>query len=100
MNENRMYQVLLAPHISEKSAMAAEMSGRHTFKVARDASKLEIKRAVEKLFSVKVESVHVVNVKGKSKRFGAVMGRQNDWKKAVVKLRDGDDLNFVGLEGN
>ena len=100
MNENRMYQVLLSPHISEKSAMAAEMAGRHTFKVAQDASKLEIKRAVEKLFSVKVESVQVLNVKGKTKRFGAVMGRQNDWKKAVVKLREGDDLNFVGLEGN
>ncbi len=100
MNENRMYQVLLSPHISEKTAMAAELNRRHTFKVAKDASKLEIKKAVEKLFSVKVESVQVVNVKGKAKRFGAIMGRQDNWKKAIVKLRDGDDLDFVGLEGN
>jgi len=100
VNENRMYQVLLSPHVSEKTAMAAELSGRHTFKVARDATKLEIKRAVEKLFSVKVESVHVVNVKGKVKRFGAVLGRQDSWKKAIVKLKEGDDIDFVGLEGN
>ncbi len=100
MNDNRLYKILLSPHVSEKSALAAEMSGRHTFKVAKDAGKLEIKKAVEKLFSVKVKSVQVVNVKGKSKRFGARMGQQNDWKKAIVRLQDGDDLNFVGLEGN
>lgn len=99
MNQDRIYQVLLAPHISEKTAIAAELSGRHTFKVAKDASKLEIKKAVENLFSVKVVAVSVVNVKGKVKRTGAIMGRQVNWKKAIVKLREGDDLDFVGLEG-
>ena len=99
MNENRMYQVLLAPHLSEKTAMAAELDRRHTFKVARDAGKLEVKKAVEKLFSVKVESVQILNVKGKAKRFGARIGHQGGWKKAVVKLREGDDLDFVAAEG-
>ncbi len=99
MNDNRMYQILLSPHVSEKTAMAAELNARHTFKVAKDASKLEIKKAVEKLFSVKVQSVQVINVKGKTRRFGSVMGQLNHWKKAIVKLEDGHDLDFVGLEG-
>jgi len=79
MNDQRLYQVLLAPHISEKTAMDAEMRGRHTFKVAADASKLEIRKAVEKLFSVEVRSVHVVNVNGKTKRFGQVEGNTSSW---------------------
>lgn len=98
MNENRMYQVLVSPHISEKAAVAAEQ-GSHTFRVAMDASKLEVKKAVEALFSVKVESVRIQNVKGKTKRFGAVFGKQSDWKKAVVRLKDGDDIDFAGIEG-
>jgi len=80
MNDQRLYQVLLAPHISEKTAMDAEMRGRHTFKVATDATKLEIRNAIEKLFNVEVRSVQVVNVNGKKKRFG-------------------QDIDFVGLEG-
>ena len=99
MNDQRLYQVLLAPHISEKSAMDAEMRGRHTFKVATDASKLEIRNAVEKLFNVQVRSVQVVNVSGKKKRFGQVDGKRSDWKKAIVKLAEGQDIDFVGLEG-
>ncbi len=98
MNDQRLYQVLLAPHISEKTAMDAEMRGRHTFKVATDASKLEIRKAVEKLFGVEVRSVHVVNVNGKSKRFGQVEGKRSDWKKAIVKLAEGQDIDYVGLE--
>lgn len=98
MNDQRLYQVLLAPHISEKTAMDAEMRGRHTFKVAADASKLEIRKAVEKLFSVQVRSVHVVNVNGKTKRFGQVEGKRSDWKKAIVKLAEGQDIDYVGLE--
>lgn len=98
MNDQRLYQVLLAPHISEKTAMDAEMRGRHTFKVAADASKLEIRKAVEKLFSVEVRSVHVVNVNGKTKRFGQVEGKRSDWKKAIVKLAEGQDIDYVGLE--
>jgi len=97
MNDQRLYQVLLAPHISEKTAMDAEMRGRHTFKVATDASKLEIRKAVEKLFSVEVRSVHVVNVNGKSKRFGQVEGKRSDWKKAIVKLAEGQDIDYVEM---
>jgi len=62
MNDQRLYQVLLAPHVSEKTAMDAEMRGRHTFKVSTDASKLEVRKAVEKLFGVNVRSVQIINV--------------------------------------
>lgn len=98
MNDQRLYQVILAPHVSEKTAMDAEMRGRHTFKVATDATKLEIRKAVEKLFSVDVRSVQIVNVSGKTKRFGQVEGKRSDWKKAIVKLAEGQDIDFVGLE--
>lgn len=98
MNDQRLYQVILAPHISEKTAMDAEMRGRHTFKVATDATKLEIRKAVEKLFSVDVRSVQIVNVTGKTKKFGQVEGKRSDWKKAIVKLAEGQDIDFVGLE--
>ena len=96
MNHERLMQVLVAPHVSEKSTLAAEISGRHTFKVLVDTNKLEVKQAVEKLFSVKVRSVQMVNVKGKNKRSGQRLGRRNDWKKAIVGLKDGYDINFVG----
>jgi len=99
MNDQRLYQVLLAPHVSEKTAMDAEMRGRHTFKIATDASKLEVRRAVEKLFNVNVRSVQIVNVNGKKKRFGQVDGKRSDWKKAIVRLAEGQDIDFVGLEG-
>jgi large subunit ribosomal protein L23 len=99
MNEQRLYGVLLAPHISEKSAVAAEMQGRHTFRIAKDASKLEVRQAVEKLFSVDVKSVQIVNVKGKTKRFGQSMGRRSDWKKATVRLAEGQDIDFMSIEG-
>ncbi len=99
MNEQRLYGVLLAPHISEKSAVAAEMQGRHTFRIAKDASKLEVRQAVEKLFKVDVKSVQIVNVKGKTKRFGQSMGRRSDWKKATVRLAEGQDIDFMSIEG-
>lgn len=99
MNEQRLYGVLLAPHISEKSAVAAEMQGRHTFRIATDASKLEVRQAVEKLFNVDVKSVQIVNVKGKTKRFGQSMGRRSDWKKATVRLAEGQDIDFMSIEG-
>jgi len=94
----RLYQVLLSPHISEKTAIAADIDGRHTFKVAGDATKIDVKKAVEELFSVKVDSVQISNVKGKSKRFGATMGKRKSWKKATVRLADGEDLDFVATE--
>jgi len=97
-NKARLYQVLLAPHISEKTAMGAELDGRHTFKVAADATKLDVRNAVEQLFSVTVVSVQVSNVKGKSKRFGQMLGKRKGWKKATVRLADGDDIDFMSID--
>lgn len=99
MNDQRLYKVLLAPHVSEKTATAAEMEGRHTFRIAKDASKLEVRKAVEKLFDVNVLSVQIVNVRGKTKRFGASEGKRSDWKKAIVRLAEGQDIDFMGVEG-
>lgn len=99
MNDQRLHEVLLAPHISEKTSVSSEMEGRHTFRVAKDASKLEIRKAVEKLFEVNVKSVQVLNVRGKTKRFGASEGKRSDWKKAVVRLAEGQDIDFMGVEG-
>lgn len=99
MNDQRLYQVILAPHVSEKTATAAEMEGRHTFRVANDASKLEVRKAVEKLFSVDVRGVQIVNVRGKTKRFGSGEGKRSDWKKAIVRLAEGQDIDFMGVEG-
>jgi len=98
MNEARMLSVLLAPHISEKSTMAAEQGNQIVFRVATDANKLEIKKAVENMFNVAVDSVRVTNVKGKTKRFGQRTGRRNDWKKAYVTLKEGQDINFLSAE--
>ena len=99
MNDQRLYQVLLAPHVSEKTATAAEMEGRHTFRVSRDATKIEVRKAVEKLFDVSVRSVQIVNVPGKTKRFGSKEGKRSDWKKAIVRLAEGQDIDFMGIEG-
>lgn len=99
MNDQRIYQVLIAPHVSEKSALNAEMAGRHTFRVARDATKFEVRKAVETAFGVDVKSVQIVNVKGKAKRFGATLGKRSDWKKAVVRLAEGQDIDFMSMEG-
>ena len=96
MNEARLYQVLLSPHISEKSSVAADRANQIVFKVATTATKPEIKAAVEKLFNVQVERVQVSNVKGKSKRLGARMGRRSDWKKAYITLQEGQEIDFLG----
>lgn len=96
MKEERLLKVLKAPHVSEKSTMAAEVSNTVVFKVAKDANKTEIKAAVEKLFEVEVEGVRTVNVKGKTKRHGASFGKRSDWKKAYVVLKEGQDIDFVG----
>lgn len=98
MNDQRLYQVILAPHVSEKTAIAAEMEGRHTFRIANNASKLEVRKAVEKLFEVDVKSVQIVNVRGKTKRFGSAEGKRSDWKKAIVRLAEGQDIDFMGVE--
>jgi len=99
MNDQRLYNILLAPHISEKTATSAEMQGRHAFKVATDATKGEVRKAVEQLFNVDVRSVQIVNVKGKVKRFGATNGKRSDWRKAIVRLAEGQDLDFMSIEG-
>lgn len=98
MNDQRLYEVLLAPHISEKTSLASEMEGRHTFRVAKNATKLEIRKAVEQLFEVNVKSVQVLNVSGKTKRFGSSEGKRSDWKKAIVRLAEGQDIDFMGVE--
>lgn len=94
----RLTQVLVAPHVSEKSAILADSASQHVFKVLPNASKQEIKSAVEQLFQVKVASVRTVNVQGKKKRFGRVMGQRSDWKKAYVRLEDGHDIDLTGME--
>ncbi len=96
MNEERLMKVLMAPHISEKSSIAADQNNQIVFKVATDATKPEIKQAVELLFGVKVDRVQVSNVKGKTKRFGSLMGRRSDWKKAYVTLQEGQEIDFLG----
>lgn len=97
MNQERLLKVLLGPHISEKSTMVAERHRQIVFKVIRDASKQEIKQAVEMLFDgVQVGSVRVSNVHGKQRRFGQIMGRRKSWKKAYVSLTAGD-IQFGGI---
>ncbi|MCB1894497.1 MAG: 50S ribosomal protein L23 [Zoogloeaceae bacterium] len=97
-SEARLMQVLLAPQISEKATYVADKNEQVVFHVASDATKPEIKAAVELLFKVEVESVQVANVKGKVKRFGRVMGRRKDWKKAFVCLKPGQEINFAAGE--
>lgn len=96
MREERLLQVLVAPHVSEKSTTAAEINNTVVFKVATNATKAEIKAAVEKLFEVQVKGVRTVNVKGKTKRTGMRVGKRSDWKKAYVTLQEGSDIDFVG----
>ena len=98
MKEERLLQVILAPVISEKATMLADKREQVIFRVASDASKPEIKAAVELLFKVQVKDVKVSNVKGKIKRFGRYFGRRSDWKKAYVCLRPGQELNFAAGE--
>ncbi len=96
MSQERLMKILLGPHISEKSTVAADSNNQFVFKVLPDATKQEIKQAVELMLEVKVDSVQVANVKGKSKRFAQRLGRRADWKKAYVKLQEGQDLEFLG----
>jgi len=96
MNQERIYQVLRGPHVSEKSTIIADEANQVVFTVARDATKKEIKAAVEQLFEVKVRDVRVVNVNGKRKSFGRLQGRRPDWKKAYVALEAGEELDFIG----
>jgi len=95
MNQQRLMQVLLAPQISEKATYVADKNEQVVFRVSSDATKPEVKAAVELLFKVSVESVQIANVKGKQKKFGRFMGSRKNWKKAYVCLKPGQEINFV-----
>lgn len=94
MNQERIYQVLLGAHISEKATIIADKANQFTFKVAKDATKAEVKEAVEHLYGVAVEKVSVLNVKGKVKRTIRGWSRRPSWKKAYVRLQQGHDIDF------
>ena len=96
--EERLLSVLLAPQVSEKATYVADKNEQVIFHVASDATKPEVKAAVEMLFKVKVADVQISNVKGKKKRFGRDMGRRKDWKKAFVCLAPGQEINFAAGE--
>jgi large subunit ribosomal protein L23 len=91
----RLMQVLLAPVVSEKSTFVADKHDQVVFRVAKDATKHDVKAAVELMFKVEVQSVKVANVRGKEKRFGRFIGRRDHWKKAYVSLKPGQEINFA-----
>ena len=99
MNQERIFQILRTPHVSEKSAMLGDSANQAVFKVAIDANKGEIKEAVEQMFNVKVANVRTVNMKGKRKRLGLHSGRRSDWKKAYVSLEQGHEIDLASLGG-
>ena len=98
MNQERLMQVILAPVVSEKSTLVADKNEQVVFKVVTDATKPEVKAAVELLFNVKVDSVNILNVKGKVKRFGRFTGSRKDWKKAYVCLVPGQEIDFSAAQ--
>lgn len=98
MNQERIMKVLVAPIVSEKSTRLSDENRQFAFKVVPDASKPEVRKAVELMFDVKVDAVQIANVRGKVKRFGQKMGKRSDWKKAYVTLAEGHDINFMGAE--
>lgn len=95
MNTDRLYTVLKGPHVSEKAVMGEDQI---VFKVAIDATKLEVRKAVEKLFSVKVINVQTMKVKGKTSRNRFGLTKKSDWKKAIVRLEQGQDIDFASVE--
>ncbi len=94
-NSERLMTVLLAPVVSEKATYIADKHAQVIFRVMQNATKPEVKAAVELMFKVEVESVQIANVKGKEKRFGTYMGRRRNWKKAYVSLKPGQEINFA-----
>jgi large subunit ribosomal protein L23 len=95
MNPERLYTVLIEPHFSEKVSLLGDASNQYGFKVATDATKAEIKEAVEKLFKVTVEGVSTVNVKGKVRRSVRGISRRKNWKKAYVRVAEGQEIDFM-----
>lgn len=96
MNKEKLMKVLLEPRITEKSTLVGDRYGQYVFKVVKDASKPEIKQAVELMFEVEVDSVKVSNMRGKEKIYRNTKGRRSGWKKAYVKLRPGFEIDFMG----
>jgi large subunit ribosomal protein L23 len=96
MNKERLMTVLVQPHVSEKAATAADKANQYVFRVLEDASKDEIKQAVELMFEVKVEGVNVLNRPGKTRRFKNMPGRRTGFKKAYVRLKSGQSIDFTG----
>lgn len=95
IREERLLKILRAPHVSEKASIAMEKHNTIVFKVAKNSTKAEIRAAVHKLFVVKVNDVHTLIIKGKTKRHGQRIGRRSDWKKAYVMLKEGQNLDFI-----
>ena len=98
MNQERLMKLLHSPIVSEKSTRVADAHRQFVFKVDKTASKLEVRKAVELMFDVKVDSVQTSNVNGKIKRHGQTTGKRADWKKAYVTLAEGHDIDFMGAE--
>lgn len=94
MNTQRLSNIIVSPRISEKATMRADLENQHVFSVLKDATKPEVKKAVELMFDVKVKSVRLMNVQGKLTRIGRTFGKRKDWKKAYVRLQEGFDINY------
>ena len=97
-NVEQLMNVVLAPVVSEKSTFVADKNRQYVFRVADNATKPEIKAAIELMFKTKVENVTVLNVHGKERRFGRLIGRRRNWKKAYVRLAEGQEINFAATE--
>ena len=94
MNREQLMSVLIAPHVTEKTSLAMQNHNQYTFRVRRDATKTDVRKAVELMFDVKVTGVQVVNEAGKRRRFGKTVGRTQDWKKAYVSLASGQTIDY------
>ena len=94
MNREQLMSVLIAPHVTEKTSLAMQNHNQYTFRVRRDASKTDIRKAIELMFDVKVAGLQVVNEPGKVRRFGRTVGRTQDWKKAYVSLSPGQTIDY------
>lgn len=100
VNHERLLKIILAPYVSEKATFLGEKNNQTVFRVATDATKKEIKAAIELLWKeqkIEVKNVRTINVKGKQKRFGRFVGRRSNWKKAIVSIKDGQELSFTNF---
>jgi large subunit ribosomal protein L23 len=98
LSKDRLFQILVAPVVTEKSTLAAENHDQVVFHVLPSATRNDVKAAIEQAFEVEVESVKILNVKGKTKRFGRTIGKRNDRKKAYIRLKEGSDIDFAEFQ--